>query len=128
MAVHIGEIIQKEVKRQHLSEGEFANLINTTRTNVYDIYKRPDFKTGHLRDIGKALGINIFKLISKEMEEDMAKSAGEGEFLESVGKLRRHDIFTIFHLWDVVIKICQSIKMLTHFCPYSTYDWSHIVG
>ncbi len=89
MAVHIGEIIQKEVKRQHLSEGEFANLINTTRTNVYDIYKRPDFKTGHLRDIGKALGINIFKLISKEMEEDMAKSAGEGEFLESVGKLRR---------------------------------------
>ena len=89
MAVHIGEIIQKEVERLQWSEDYFADKIGTTRSNVYNIYKRPNFNTDQLRKISKELGINILQLVAKEMEEEMAKSAGEGEFLDSVGELRR---------------------------------------
>jgi hypothetical protein len=89
MAVHIGEIIKKEMERQHMSEEVFADRINTSRSNVYNIYTRPNFNTEQLRDISKALNINLFNLISKEMEGEMVEGAGEGEFLESVGKLRR---------------------------------------
>jgi len=89
MAVHIGEIIMKEVERQHMSEEVFADRINTSRSNVYNIYKRERFDTDMLRRISKALNKNILLLVAQEMEEEMAKSAGEGEFLESVGKLRR---------------------------------------
>ena len=89
MAVHIGEIIQKEVERQGLSEEFFADKIGTTRSNVYNIYKRERFDTDMLRRISKALNKNILLLVAQEMEEEMAKSAGEGEFLDSVGKLRR---------------------------------------
>ena len=79
MAVHIGEIIQKEVERLKWSEDYFADKIGTTRSNVYNIYKRPNLNTGQLRKISKELGINILQLVAKEMEEEMAKSAGEGE-------------------------------------------------
>ena len=89
MAIHIGEIIKKEVERQHMSEEVFADRINTSRSNVYNIYTRPNFNTEQLRVISKALNINLFNLISKEMEGEMVEGAGEGEFLESVGKLRR---------------------------------------
>ena len=89
MAVHIGEIIQKEVERQGLSEEFFADKIGTTRSNVYNIYKREHFDTDQLRKIGKVLNKNLLLLVANEMEEEMAKSAGEGEFLDSVGKLRR---------------------------------------
>ena len=89
MAVHIGEIIQKEVERLQWSEDYFADKIGTTRSNVYNIYKRERFDTDLLRSISKALNKNILLLVAQEMEEEMAKSAGEGEFLESVGKLRR---------------------------------------
>lgn len=89
MAVHIGEIIQKEVERLQWSEDYFADKIGTTRSNVYNIYKRANFNTDQLRKISKELGINILQLVAKEMEEEMAKSAGEGEFLDSVGELRR---------------------------------------
>lgn len=89
MAVHIGEIIKKEVERQHMSEEVFADRINTSRSNVYNIYTRPNLNTEQLRVISKALNINLFNLISKEMEGEMVEGAGEGEFLESVGKLRR---------------------------------------
>ena len=89
MAVHIGEIIQKEVERQGLSEEFFADKIGTTRSNVYNIYKRQHFDTDQLRKISKVLNKNILLLVAQEMEDEMAKSAGEGEFLDSVGKLRR---------------------------------------
>lgn len=89
MAVHIGKIIQKEVERLQWSEEFFADKIGTTRSNVYNIYKRERFDTDLLRIIGKVLNKNLLLLVAQEMEEEMAKSAGEGEFLESVGKLRR---------------------------------------
>ena len=71
MAVHIGEIIQKEVERLKWSEDYFADKIGTTRSNVYNIYKRPNFNTDLLRKISKELGINILQLVAKEMEEEM---------------------------------------------------------
>ena len=86
MAVHIGKIIQKELKLQHISKEEFADRISTSRSNVYTILERRRFDTDLLRIISKALNKNIFQIIAKEMELEMT---GEGEFLESVGKLRR---------------------------------------
>ena len=89
MAVHIGKIIQKEVERLKWSKDFFADQIGTSRSNVYTIFEREHFDTEQLRIIGKVLNKNLLLLVANEMEEEMAKSAGEGEFLDSVGKLRR---------------------------------------
>lgn len=89
MAIHIGKIIQKEVERLKWSKDFFADQIGTSRSNVYTIFEREHFDTEQLRKIGKVLNKNLLLLVANEMEEEMAKSAGEGEFLESVGKLRR---------------------------------------
>ena len=86
MKVHIGEIIKKEMERQKMSKEEFADKISTSRSNIYNIFERQHFNTGQLETISKVLNKNVFLLIAKEMERDMT---GEGEFLDSVGKLRR---------------------------------------
>ena len=86
MKVHIGEIIKKEMERQKMSKEEFADKISTSRSNIYNIFERQHFNTGQLETISKVLNKNVFLLIAKEMEREMT---GEGEFLDSVGKLRR---------------------------------------
>ncbi|MDR2292092.1 MAG: XRE family transcriptional regulator [Prevotellaceae bacterium] len=59
--VHIGNIIRQKVNESSLTVTEFARLINKTRENVYDIYKRPSIDTALLLQISKILDYNFFK-------------------------------------------------------------------
>ncbi|MDR2064712.1 MAG: helix-turn-helix domain-containing protein [Prevotellaceae bacterium] len=59
--VHIGNLIRQKVNQSSLTVTEFARLINKTRENVYDIFKRSSIDTALLLQISKVLDYNFFK-------------------------------------------------------------------
>ena len=60
MAIHIGKIIQGLVKQKGMAVTEFADRINYSRRNVYQIFDKETVDTGLLIRIGKILRQNLF--------------------------------------------------------------------
>ncbi len=60
MEKKIGEIIRIKVKERKLTAKEFSELLNTERTNVYDIFKRDSIDTSLLKKIGQILDYDFF--------------------------------------------------------------------
>lgn len=58
--VHIGKMIEVELKKKRCSVAEFAKKINTDRNNVYNIFKRKSIDTDLLYKISIALEYNFF--------------------------------------------------------------------
>lgn len=75
MKMHIGKLIEEEVKRQGLTPNQFAGLISTSRTNVYHIFNRETIDMELLARISKALHRNFFV----EMAAEMASLLGAAE-------------------------------------------------
>lgn len=66
--VHIGNKIKSVLKEKGLSISEFARRINTSRENIYGIFKRHTLDTGQLLRINEVLGHDFFQYYgSKEI-------------------------------------------------------------
>ncbi len=63
----LGKLIQEEVNRRGLSYSQFANSINTSRSNVYDIFKKESIDSSMLCRINNVLQRDFFKEISDEL-------------------------------------------------------------
>ncbi|ELR70077.1 hypothetical protein C900_04074 [Fulvivirga imtechensis AK7] len=59
--LHIGEEIRKVFKESGLTVAEFARRIDTSRENVYGIFKRKSIDTRLLQKISDVLDHNFFK-------------------------------------------------------------------
>jgi len=70
--LHIGRKIREEVLRQNLSISEFADLINTARTNIYNIYDRASIDCKLLEKISVALGVNFFTILADDFDKSNA--------------------------------------------------------
>lgn len=73
---HIGDLIEREVRKQQYPIVDFAEAICCKRNNVYDIFKRDDINVFLLTRISKVLNRNFFQdladnlaLISPESAE-----------------------------------------------------------
>ena len=66
MAVHIGKLIKQSVKERGITVSEFARRINTSRENVYGIFKRQSVDTTLLQKAGKVLGKDFFGYYQSE--------------------------------------------------------------
>ena len=62
--IHIGNLIQEELKRQERTPTWLARKINCERANIYYIFKQSSINTDLLERISVALGIDFFKIIS----------------------------------------------------------------
>jgi plasmid maintenance system antidote protein VapI len=60
MTVHIGSIIKEAVNKSGMSVTDFADQINYSRRNVYEIFEKETIDTGVLLKINKVLGQNLF--------------------------------------------------------------------
>lgn len=60
MSVHIGNIIQKSVKKKGIKVTVFADQINCSRRNVYEIFKKKNIDTELLQVISEKLEENLF--------------------------------------------------------------------
>jgi len=59
--VHIGKLIELELRRQERSVTWFAQKLHCDRTNVYKIFKKQSVDTQLLAQIGAILNHNFFK-------------------------------------------------------------------
>lgn len=79
MTVHIGNIIKEAVNKSSLTVTEFADQINYSRRNVYEIFEKETIDTGVLLKINKVLGQNLFfayldKSDLEKIENDVSTS------------------------------------------------------
>ncbi len=60
MAIHIGKIIKKLVKSKGISVTDFADKVNYSRRNLYEIFDKETIDTGLLLKISRILEENLF--------------------------------------------------------------------
>lgn len=68
MEIHIGEIIKSKARELRIGPTELGEKINTSKQNVYGIYKRKSIDTDLLRKISNALGHNFFNYYITSLE------------------------------------------------------------
>lgn len=65
--MHIGHLIEKELKGQERTVTWFAKQLNCDRTNIYNIFNRVTIDTELLIHISKVLNKDFFLVISEEI-------------------------------------------------------------
>lgn len=94
----IGELIEKEVRRQQLSIVEFADKICCKRNNVYNLFTRNNMDIKQLALISKVLGRNFFKELAEDLElanetdeseEDIQNRKAVSQFMEVAPRVLR---------------------------------------
>lgn len=65
--IHIGKIIEEEMRRQERTPAWLARKINCARPNVYYIFRQESLNTDLLLRISQALSHDFFQYYSKEV-------------------------------------------------------------
>ena len=60
MKIHIGEKIKERAKELRMGPTELAKLVNTTKQNIYGIFKRESVDCSLLQKFSKALNYDFF--------------------------------------------------------------------
>lgn len=61
MEIHIGENIRQRAKELRIGPTELAQMINTSRSNIYWLYKRKHIDGEMLLKLSRVLKVNFFK-------------------------------------------------------------------
>lgn len=75
--IHIGHIIQAQLKADKRSVGWLAREIGCTRNNVYKIFNKPSLDSDLILSISKAMGFNFFKYYSAVIQAVIKARIGE---------------------------------------------------
>ena len=65
--IHIGHLIEQELRRQERSVTWLARQLSCDRTNIYDIFRRSNIDTFLLYRISIALHHDFFQYFSQEL-------------------------------------------------------------
>ena len=91
----IGEIIEREVRKQLIPITKFADMICCQRNNVYDIFRRSKIDILLLKRISEVLNRNFFKELAEDLDlicenEETEKDKAVAQFYKAVPKALRH--------------------------------------
>lgn len=76
--LHIGHLIQTQLKADHRSVGWLAREIGCTRNNVYKIFNKASLDSDLLLRISKAMQFNFFRYYTEEVAKGFMDRLGEG--------------------------------------------------
>jgi hypothetical protein len=65
--MHIGRKIEEVFRIRKMGATQFARLLNTSRSNVYSIFRRPSLDTAQLSVICEVLEFNFFAELAQDM-------------------------------------------------------------
>lgn len=90
----IGEIIEREVRKQQIPITQFADMICCQRNNVYDIFRRSKIDILLLKRISEVLKRNFFKDLAEDLDlinesEETEKDKAVAQFFKAVPKALR---------------------------------------
>ena len=94
MAVHIGAKIKQVAKQKGMKVTELAKRINTTRENIYSIFKRRTIDTGLLDKFCRSLDHDFYQYFStayleenKNLKEEVARLKEDNALLKHMIEL-----------------------------------------
>ena len=69
MAVHIGNKIKQIAEKKGMTGAELSRRINTSRSNLYNIFERKTIETGLLEKISQILEHDFFQYFTSMKDE-----------------------------------------------------------
>ena len=75
--IHIGHLIEVQLKRDERSASWPARQIPCTRNHVYKIFRKPSLDCALLLRISKVMQFNFFQYYTQEVSKDLAKRVGD---------------------------------------------------
>jgi len=90
MAIHIGKRIKQVFEKKGMSISEFSRRLNSSRENVYDIFKRQSIDTSLLEKISKVLEYDFFQhytslqQVNEKLKEEIEKLNGDNALLREM--------------------------------------------
>ena len=75
--IHIGHLIQAQLKADHRSVGWLAREIGCTRNHVYKIFNKSSLDSDLIFRISKAMNFNFFQHYSAAVNAAMKARMGE---------------------------------------------------
>ncbi len=72
--IHIGQLIQQELKHQERTPTWLARKINCERSNIYYIFSQRSINSELLLRLSKALGVNFFKYYEQQLDENRSST------------------------------------------------------
>ena len=75
--LHIGHLIEEQLKRDERSVSWLARQIPCTRNHVYKILHKASLDTALLLRISKAMQFNFFQYYTAEVSKDLESRIGE---------------------------------------------------
>ncbi|HEX6180553.1 MAG TPA: hypothetical protein VFZ47_04865 [Chitinophagaceae bacterium] len=115
MSIHIGQIIKERVTEKRLSQEALGKMINTTKQNVGNIYKRRSIDTQLLLKLCVVLEYNFFEVYySEEPLKTMRQKeieAFNNEIRALQNNIRQRDE-TIKHLEEIANSRSKIISLL----------------
>lgn len=113
MKIHIGEKIKQRSKELRIGPTELAGMINTSKQNVYGIFKRESIDTALLEKISKVLKYDFFALyinpkLSPLKDGDLGDKKNKPYFLideKSEFSLLKNQLMDLKEKYDLLKKV-----------------------
>lgn len=123
MQIHIGNIIHAIIKQRGISVSSFANLINCSPRNVYQIFKKHHIDTELLTIISLKLEENLFLNYLSENDlmsyqhanyskELLSKISNKEELLVNIDLIHRTQDPLTIKLTDMIILLQEELNQL----------------
>ena len=75
--IHIGHLIQEQLRKDNRSVGWLARQIPCSRNHVYKIFNKPSLDSDLILRISNAMNFNFFQYYTAEFLENLRKRTGE---------------------------------------------------
>jgi len=75
--IHIGRLIQAQLKADKRSVSWLANEIGCTRNHLYKVFKKPSLDSDLIFSISKAMQFNFFQYFTAKLHDSMKTRLGE---------------------------------------------------
>ena len=75
--IHIGQLIQEQLKADRRSVSWLAEQIPCTRNHLYKIFRKPSIDCALLLRISQAMQFNFFRYYGAEVAKTMRNRLGE---------------------------------------------------
>lgn len=121
MKIHIGEKIKSQAKELRIGTTELAKSINTSKQNIYGIFKRESIDTALLQKFCKVLNYDFFTLFvnhklppnmesTESIKKGKAYTSAEGDSEYSVLKNQLMDLKEKYELVKKVNVLLEEKK------------------
>jgi transcriptional regulator with XRE-family HTH domain len=106
--VHIGKKIQEKLKEARYKKTEFADMINVSRTVVYDIFKRKTIDTGLLKKISEVLNHDFFNYYEQNPSSSVKETKPE------YGYATKSEVADLAH---AILKLTKAVERIEEQLP-----------